>query len=94
MPKPRDPADKAKIAIPTGFSDPAGVTATTTAAGSCNASIWEADGTLIANGTINLGKYWGGGPDYLVRRPDDREVHIRFTGNAGVVHLDATSVHR
>ncbi|HET9324387.1 MAG TPA: hypothetical protein VFO03_10955, partial [Gaiellaceae bacterium] len=56
-----DPADKAKVAIPVGFANPTGVTATATAAGNCNASIWEPDGTLIAGGTINLKKPSGGG---------------------------------
>ena len=56
-----DQADKAKVAIPVGFADPTGVTATATAAGNCNASSWEPDGTLIAGGTINLKKPSGGG---------------------------------
>jgi hypothetical protein len=56
-----DQADRAKIAIPTGFSNPTGVTATTPAACSGNAATWEADGTLIANNAINLKRPGGGG---------------------------------
>jgi hypothetical protein len=50
-----DPAQRAKIAIPSGFtiSEPS-VKATTSAAGSCIAATWGADGALIANGKINL----------------------------------------
>ena len=56
-----DQADKAKIAIPTGFSTPTGITATTPAACNGNAATWEADGTLIANNAINLKRPGGGG---------------------------------
>ena len=48
-------ADRAKIGIPPGFSvDGATLQATTTAAGACVASTWVADGTLVADGKINL----------------------------------------
>nr|MDP9491460.1 Ig-like domain-containing protein [Actinomycetota bacterium] len=49
-------AQRAKIGIPSGFTvDPLSVQATTTAvASSCDASIWEADGTLIADQKIHL----------------------------------------
>ena len=49
-------ADRARIGIPAGFVVAAGtVEATTTAAPpSCDASSWIADGTLIADGKINL----------------------------------------
>jgi hypothetical protein len=50
-----DFAQRAKIGIPSGFIvDPATVKATTTAAGTCIAAIWEPDGKLIDNGKINL----------------------------------------
>ncbi len=49
-------AQRAKIGIPSGFTvDPLSVQATTTAVpGSCDASTWEADGTLLADQKINL----------------------------------------
>jgi hypothetical protein len=48
-------ADRAKIGIPAGFAvDGTTVKATTSAAGSCVASAWVADGALIAQGKINL----------------------------------------
>ncbi|HET7857444.1 MAG TPA: hypothetical protein VFL41_13385, partial [Gaiellaceae bacterium] len=48
-------ADRAKIGIPPGFGvDGATLQATTTAAGACVASAWVADGTLVADGKINL----------------------------------------
>ena len=48
-------ADRAKIGIPAGFAvDGTTVQATTSAAGSCVASAWVADGALIAEGKINL----------------------------------------
>ena len=51
-----DRAQRARIAIPSGFTiDPLSVQATTTAVpGSCDASGWEADGLLIADGKIQL----------------------------------------
>jgi large repetitive protein len=50
-----DTAQRAKIAIPSGFTvTPASVQASTSAAGSCTAATWEADGALIANAKINL----------------------------------------
>jgi hypothetical protein len=49
-----DQAQRAKIAIPSGFTEPESVQATTTAAGSCAAATWVADEELIANGKINL----------------------------------------
>jgi hypothetical protein len=52
-----DLAQRAKIGIPSGFTvDLASVQATTTAAGSCVIAAWKADGTLIANGKINLAR--------------------------------------
>lgn len=60
-----DPAQRAKIAIPSGFTvTPASVQASTSAAGSCTPATWEADGALIANGKINL-KRPGGNPTAL-----------------------------
>ena len=49
-------ADRAKIGIPPGFTvDPATIKATSEAtANGCVAAIWEPDGQLIANATINL----------------------------------------
>ena len=48
-------AQRAKIGIPNGFSVDAPVTATTTGVeGECNPSIWEPDGSLIADSKINL----------------------------------------
>ncbi|MBA2359637.1 MAG: hypothetical protein H0V79_01655 [Actinobacteria bacterium] len=48
-------ADKAKIGIPLGFVvAPASVQASASAAGDCVASTWVADGTLVADGKINL----------------------------------------
>ncbi len=48
-------ADRAKIGIPTGFVvAAASVQASVTAAGDCVSSTWVADGTLIADGKINL----------------------------------------
>jgi hypothetical protein len=48
-------AQKAKIAIPTGFVvDPVTVGAISEAVGGCTGSTWEHDGTLIANSKINL----------------------------------------
>jgi hypothetical protein len=50
-----DPAQRAKIAIPSGFTlTPASVQASTSAAGSCTPATWEADEALIANAKINL----------------------------------------
>jgi hypothetical protein len=51
-----DRAQRATIAIPSGFTvAPASVQATTTAvAGSCDASTWEADGVIIADQKIQL----------------------------------------
>jgi large repetitive protein len=58
-------AQQAKIAIPSGFTiNGASVLATTSAAGTCNAATWVADGALIANGKINL-KRPGGNPTGL-----------------------------
>ncbi|HEX7255458.1 MAG TPA: Ig-like domain-containing protein [Gaiellaceae bacterium] len=54
-------ADRAKVAIPAGFTGVGDVTANASAALSCAASAWEADGTLIANGKINLRRPMGGG---------------------------------
>jgi len=52
---PDDEADKAKIAIPPGFTvDGNTVVASAAAAGDCDASTWIADGPLIAVGKINL----------------------------------------
>jgi hypothetical protein len=62
--KPTSPkeADKAKIGIPSNFVvDGASVQASATAAGTCVASAWVADGVLIADGKINL-KAAGSGP--------------------------------
>ena len=48
-------ADRAKMAIPANFAvDATTVQATTSAAGSCVASAWVADGALIADGKINV----------------------------------------
>jgi hypothetical protein len=48
-------ADRAKIGIPPDFVvDPGTVQATTNAVGACVVSSWGADGTLIADGKINL----------------------------------------
>jgi hypothetical protein len=55
--KPTSPkeADKAKIGIPPNFVvDGGSVQASANAAGTCLASAWVADGTLIADGKINL----------------------------------------
>jgi hypothetical protein len=54
-PSAADPAQRAKIAIPSGFtiSEPS-VQAKTSLAGSCTVATWVADGALIANGKINL----------------------------------------
>jgi hypothetical protein len=58
-------AQQAKIAIPSGFTiNGPSVQATTSAAGTCNAATWVADGTLTANGKINL-KRPGGNPTAL-----------------------------
>jgi hypothetical protein len=62
--KPTSPkeADKAKIGIPPNFVvDGGSVQASANAAGTCVASAWVADGTLIADGKINL-KPAGSGP--------------------------------
>lgn len=48
-------AQRARIGIPVGFSVLA-ASATTSAAGGCSAVSWVADGTLIANGAVNLKK--------------------------------------
>jgi large repetitive protein len=61
--KPLSPreADKAKIGIPADFVVTAAtVQATASAAGACVASTWVADGTLIADGKINLKRPGGG----------------------------------
>ena len=61
--KPTSPreADKAKIGIPGGFTvAAASVQASASAAGACLASLWVEDGTLIANGKINLKRAAGG----------------------------------
>src|SRR5215218_762162 len=56
------PADRAKIGIPAGFVvAPGTVQASASAAGTCVASTWVADGTLIADGKINLKRPGGGG---------------------------------
>jgi hypothetical protein len=50
-----DPAHRATIGIPAGFSvDSNSLQATTTAAGSCAASTWEPDGQLIVDQVIHL----------------------------------------
>jgi large repetitive protein len=55
-------ADKAKIGIPPNFVvDGGSVQASANAAGTCLASAWVADGTLISDGKINL-KPAGSGP--------------------------------
>jgi hypothetical protein len=55
-------ADRAKIGIPAGFVVAgASVQASASAASSCVASTWVADGMLIANGKINLKRPGGGG---------------------------------
>ena len=55
-------ADRAKIGIPANFAVDAGsVHASASAFGTCVASLWEADGTLISGGKINL-KSPSGGP--------------------------------
>src|SRR5215216_593647 len=60
---PGDEADRAKIAIPSGFNVAGNtVTASASAAGGCAASAWIADGTLIAGGKINLRR--PGGSDH------------------------------
>jgi len=56
-------ADRAKIAIPPGFSAPTSVQATASAAGGCVAATWGEDGILISDGKINL--KWPGGNDRL-----------------------------
>ena len=48
-------AQSARIGIPVGFSVLA-ASAATSAAGGCSAVSWVADGTLIANGAVNLKK--------------------------------------
>jgi hypothetical protein len=49
------PAQRAKIGIPSGFIvDVESVKATTSASGPCEASIWRADGELIADQKIHL----------------------------------------
>ena len=60
--KPASPreADRAKIAIPPGFTV-ANVQPSASAAGACVASTWVADGTLIAGGKINLKTPGGSG---------------------------------
>jgi hypothetical protein len=55
-------ADRAKIGIPVGFAVSApSVQASASATASCVASTWVADGTLIADGKINLKRPGGGG---------------------------------
>jgi large repetitive protein len=54
-------ADKAKIGIPAGFVVAEPVNASASAAGVCVASTWGQDGTLIADGKINLKRPTGGG---------------------------------
>jgi large repetitive protein len=49
---------RARIGIPPGFSVSA-ASGVTSAAGICTASAWIADGTLIANGAVNLKKSGG-----------------------------------
>jgi Bacterial Ig-like domain (group 3) len=56
-----DHVQRAKVAIPAGFTDVHDVSANATGAGGCLASTWEPDGTLIAGGTINLKRPSGGG---------------------------------
>jgi large repetitive protein len=53
-----DRAQRARVGIPVGFSVSA-ASATTSATGTCAASTWVADGTLIANGAINVKKPTG-----------------------------------
>jgi large repetitive protein len=53
-----DRAQRARIGIPTGFSVSA-ASAATSAAGTCVATPWVADGTLIANGAVNVKKPHG-----------------------------------
>ena len=53
-----DRAQRARIGIPVGFSVSAAA-GTTSAAGSCVATSWVADGTLIGNGAVNLKKPQG-----------------------------------
>lgn len=51
-------AQRARIGIPSGFSVSA-ASGASSAAGSCTAASWIADGTLIANGAVNLKKSGG-----------------------------------
>jgi hypothetical protein len=61
-----DRAQRARIGIATGFVVAApSVTAATSAAGTCVASTWVADGALIADGRINLRRPGGGPPSEL-----------------------------
>jgi hypothetical protein len=61
-----DPAQRAKIAIPSGFTvTPASVQASTSAAGSCIVATWVADGALIADSKINLKRPAGGNDNAL-----------------------------
>lgn len=53
-----DRAQRARIGIPVGFSVSA-ASAATSAAGICVANTWVADGSLIANGAVNLKKPHG-----------------------------------
>jgi hypothetical protein len=53
-------ADKAKIGIPPGFVVSTVTQASASAAGDCVASTWIEDGTLIADGKINLKRPGGG----------------------------------
>jgi large repetitive protein len=53
-----DRAQRARVGIPIGFSV-SSASATTSAAGTCAASTWIADGTLIANGAVNVKKPTG-----------------------------------
>ncbi len=59
-------AQRARIGIATGFVVAApSVTASSSAAGTCIASTWVADGALIADGRINLRRPGGGPPNEL-----------------------------
>jgi hypothetical protein len=74
-------ADRAKIGIPPDFVvDEGTVQATTNAVGACVVSSWGADGTLIADGKINL------------KRPDGNpEGHRLCQGASLTVVFSATS---
>jgi hypothetical protein len=94
--KPSSPsqADRAKIGIPTGFTVAgASVQASTTAAGSCAVSTWTNDGTLIADGKINLRRP-GGGPGTRLCPGATLTVTFAATGANDGVGVWATELLR